>query len=93
MLRGSATITGLVLVLAARRYGVPLVPQGGNTGLVGGSVPRSGAEVVLSLRRLDDLGPVDVLASQVTAGAGVTLAALQAHAAAPGPGIRRPSAG
>jgi FAD/FMN-containing dehydrogenase len=72
------------LVLAARRHGVALVPQGGNTGLVGGSVPRTGAEVVLSLRRLDDLGPVDVLASQVTAGVGVTLAALQAHAAAAG---------
>jgi FAD/FMN-containing dehydrogenase len=72
------------LVMAARDHGVALVPQGGNTGLVGGSVPRTGAEVVLSLRRLDDLGPVDVMAGQVTAGAGVTLAALQAHAAAAG---------
>ncbi|HET6663281.1 MAG TPA: FAD-binding oxidoreductase [Acidimicrobiales bacterium] len=72
------------LVTAARRHRVALVPQGGNTGLVGGSVPRTGAEVVLSLRRLDDLGAVDVLAGQVTAGAGVTLAALQAHAAAAG---------
>jgi FAD/FMN-containing dehydrogenase len=72
------------LVLAARRHGVALVPQGGNTGLVGGSVPRTGAEVVLSLRRLEDLAPVDVLASQVTTGAGVTLAMLQAHAAAAG---------
>jgi FAD/FMN-containing dehydrogenase len=72
------------LVLAARRHGVALVPQGGNTGLVGGSVPRDGAEVVVSLRRLDDLGPVDVLAGQVTVGAGVTLAALQAHAATAG---------
>jgi FAD/FMN-containing dehydrogenase len=72
------------LVLAARRRGVALVPQGGNTGLVGGSVPRTDAEVVLSLRRLDDLGPVDVLAGQVTVGAGVTLAALQAHAATAG---------
>jgi FAD/FMN-containing dehydrogenase len=72
------------LVLAARRHGVALVPQGGNTGLVGGSVPRDGAEVVVSLRRLDDLYPVDVLAGQVTVGAGVTLAALQAHAATAG---------
>jgi FAD/FMN-containing dehydrogenase len=72
------------LVTAARRRRVALVPQGGNTGLVGGSVPRAGAGVVVSLRRLDDLGPVDVLAGQVTAGAGVTLAALQAHAAAAG---------
>jgi FAD/FMN-containing dehydrogenase len=72
------------LVLAARRHGIALVPQGGNTGLVGGSVPRTGVEVVLSLRRLDDLGPVDVLAGQVTVGAGATLAALQAHAATAG---------
>jgi FAD/FMN-containing dehydrogenase len=63
--------------------GVPVVPQGGNTGLVGGSVPMAG-EVVLSLRRLDRLDPVDALAGQVTAGAGVTLAALQRHAAAAG---------
>ena len=72
------------IVLTARGHGVALVPQGGNTGLVGGSVPRAGAEVVLSLRRLDDLGPVDVLAGQVTVGAGVTLAALQARAATAG---------
>src|SRR6478736_5680798 len=56
---------------------VPVVPQGGNTGLVGGGVPRGG-EVVLSLRRLDAIGPVDPATMQVEAGAGVTLAALQA---------------
>ena len=52
--------------------GVPVVPQGGNTGLVGGGVPLHG-EVVLSLARLNQIGPVDRGASQVTAGAGVTL--------------------
>ena len=52
--------------------GIPVVPQGGNTGLVGGGVPRHG-EIVLSLARLTRLGPVDRDASQVTAGAGVTL--------------------
>jgi FAD/FMN-containing dehydrogenase len=52
--------------------GLAVVPQGGNTGLVGGGVPRHG-EVVLSLTRLDRLGPVDQEAAQVTAGAGVTL--------------------
>ena len=49
-----------------------VVPQGGNTGLVGGGVPLHG-EVVLSLTRLNRLGPVDHEAAQVTAGAGVTL--------------------
>jgi len=52
--------------------GVPVVPQGGNTGLVGGGVPLHD-EVVLSLTRLNRLGPVDHEAAQVTAGAGVTL--------------------
>ena len=84
VVRPATTGQVAALVTAARCHGVALVPQGGNTGLVGGSVPRTGAEVVLSLRRLDHVGPVDVLAGQVTAGAGVTLATLQAHAAAAG---------
>ena len=63
--------------------GAAVVAQGGNTGLVGGSVPLAG-EVVLSLRRLARLDDVDPLALQVTAGAGVTLERLQDHAAAAG---------
>lgn len=58
---------------------IAVVPQGGNTGLVGGSVPLAG-EVVLSLLRLNDLDDVDVAAAQVTVGAGATLAAVQEHA-------------
>jgi FAD/FMN-containing dehydrogenase len=64
-----------------------VVPQGGNTGLVGGSVPPpdvAGAAAVLSLVRLTDLGPVDMAAGQVTVGAGVTLANLQGHVAGSG---------
>src|SRR6266545_3347881 len=64
------------LVALARVHRVALVPQGGNTGLVGGSVPLAG-EVVLSLGRLAAIEPVDRLAGQVTVGAGVTLGALQ----------------
>lgn len=56
--------------------GVPVVPQGGNTGLVGGGVPRDG-ELVLSLRRLDTVGPVDPHTPSITVGAGVTAAAVQ----------------
>ena len=55
------------------RAGLSVVPQGGNTGLVGGGVPLHG-EVVLSLTRLTQLSPVDLDARQVTAAAGVTLA-------------------
>jgi FAD/FMN-containing dehydrogenase len=65
--------------------GIAVVAQGGNTGLVGGGVPLAG-EVVLSTRRLDRLDPVDEVAAQVTAGAGVTLGALQRAAA--GHGLR-----
>jgi FAD/FMN-containing dehydrogenase len=63
--------------------GAALVPQGGNTGLVGGGVPSSG-EIVLSLRRLTWLGEVDHLSGQVTAGAGVTIGDLQRHALSAG---------
>ena len=69
------------VVLACAAAGARLVVQGGNTGLVGGGVP-AGGEVLLSLTRLDDVGEVDVAAAQVTAGAGVTLARLQAAARA-----------
>jgi FAD/FMN-containing dehydrogenase len=70
----------VVAVLAAcRAHGAAIVPQGGNTGMVGAGVPRGG-EVVLSSVRLTELGPVDRAVAQVQVGAGVTLAALQAHA-------------
>ena len=65
--------------------GVTVVPQGGNTGLVGGSVPAPGSSsVVLSTRRLDSLGEVDDLSGQVTVGAGATLGDVQRHAKAAG---------
>jgi FAD/FMN-containing dehydrogenase len=60
---------------------VVVVPQGGNTGLVGGSVPLDG-EIVLSLRRLESASPVDAVAGQLTAGAGVTIASVQRAARA-----------
>jgi FAD/FMN-containing dehydrogenase len=79
---GSASEVAAVL-RACREHGAAVVPQGGNTGMVGGGVPRGG-EVVLSLARLRELGEVDGATAQVTVGAGVTLAALQAHARAAG---------
>jgi FAD/FMN-containing dehydrogenase len=74
-------VAGVVAV--CRELGVALVPQGGNTGLVGGGVPLHD-EVVLSLRRLQALEPVDTLAGQVTVGAGVSIGALHRAAAASG---------
>ena len=74
------------VVTACVDAGVPVLPQGGNTGLVGGSVPGhdSAPTVVLSTRRLTRLDPVDELAGQVTAGAGVVLADLHRHVRAAG---------
>lgn len=63
--------------------GIAIVPQGGNTGLVGGSVPLAG-EVVLSLARLAAVGDMDAVGGQVTAGAGATIASVQAAARAAG---------
>ena len=71
------------VMAACSRHGAPVVPQGGNTGLVGAGVPRQ-REVVVSLRRLDEIGEVDAAAGQVTVGAGVPLAALQRAARAAG---------
>jgi FAD/FMN-containing dehydrogenase len=79
---GGAAEVAAVLA-ACREHGAAVVAQGGNTGMVGGGVPRGG-EIVLSLGRLRDLGEVDRATAQVTVGAGVTLAALQAHARAAG---------
>jgi len=65
--------------------GIGVVPQGGNTGLVGGSVPNRGSDaVVISLTRLNQIGEVNAITGQVSVGAGVTLVALQAHARAAG---------
>ena len=73
------------LVEWAIEHRVALVPQGGNTGLVGGGVPSAAAPnttapntcVVVSLRRLDSIGALDGAAGQITVGAGVALASLQ----------------
>ena len=70
-------------------HDVPVLPQGGNTGLVGGSVPAEVPEggrepVIVSTRRLDALGAVDPLSGQVTVGAGATLGNVRRHVEAAG---------
>lgn len=73
-----------ILALAnAARVGV--VPQGGNTGLVGGQIPHeSGREIVLSLSRLKRIRAVDKQTSSMTVEAGVTLETARAAAEASG---------
>ncbi len=83
VVRPDSTAEVAAVLRACAEAGARVVVQGGNTGLVGAAVP-AGGEVLLSLRRLTDLEPVDAVARQVTVGAGVTLAAVQAHARAAG---------
>jgi FAD/FMN-containing dehydrogenase len=67
------------------RTGTPVVPIGGNTGLVAGTQAPAGA-VLLATANLRQLDPVDVDAGQVTAGAGVTLGVLRDHVTSSAPG-------
>ena len=67
---------------------VGIIPQGGNTGLVGAQVPLRGDEVILSLARLDRIRSLDSAAGVMTAEAGVILQ--QAHAAAEAAGAMFP---
>jgi FAD/FMN-containing dehydrogenase len=80
VVRPGSTDEVAAVLRACAEAGAPVVPQGGNTGLVGGSVPRGEPMVVLSTLRLAERGEVDAGASQVTLGAGVTMASWRAHA-------------
>jgi FAD/FMN-containing dehydrogenase len=66
-----AALQALCRFASERRIG--LVPQSGNTGLVGGQVPLMGDEVIVSLRRLDKVRSVDAVAGHMTLEAGVIL--------------------
>ena len=79
---GSVSEVSAVLRLA-NETSTPIVPQGGNTGVVGGQIPDlSGREVVVSLSRLNRIREVDTEGDTMTAEAGVILAEAQRAAAA-----------
>ncbi len=70
---GSVGEVSRLLALCNAR-GLKIVPQGGNTGLVGGQVPsQTGEEIVLSLRRLNRIREIDAAGNTLTVDAGVTL--------------------
>ncbi len=74
--RSTAEVTEILRLCHAARTGV--VPQSGNTGLVGGQIPfEGGTEIVLSLDRMTAIRAVDADGFTLTAEAGVTLAAVQ----------------
>lgn len=77
------------IVAMAAETGVPLVPQGGNTSMVGGATPPTdGSALVLSLRRMNRIRSLDPDANLAVADAGVILANL--HQAAADAGRRFP---
>lgn len=85
--RDTAGVAAIVAAAAAHR--VALVPQGGNTGLVGGGIPAAdGGAVLLSLGRLNRIRAVDAAGLTLTAEAGVILE--HVHEAARGVGCEFP---
>jgi FAD/FMN-containing dehydrogenase len=77
----TAEVAALVKLCAA--HGVPIVPQGGNSGMAGGATPdASGAAIILSLRRMDQIRSLDPAAGQVVCEAGVVLQTLHDSAEA-----------
>jgi D-lactate dehydrogenase (cytochrome) len=80
VLRPGSTAEVAAICKLATEARVALVPQGGNTGLVGGQTPLGG-EVVISLRRLDRIREVDTDSNTMTAEAGVVLQTAQGRAA------------
>lgn len=68
-------------VRLCNEFEVAIVPQGGNTGLVGGTVPRQGSsDVILNLGRLSEIFDVDLENSTMTVAAGAILQQIQAAA-------------
>jgi FAD/FMN-containing dehydrogenase len=81
---GTAAELAAVVQLCARS-GTPIVPQGGNTSMVGGAVPNEdGSELILSTARLNRIRDLDRADMTLTIEAGVTLKAAQVAAAEQG---------
>jgi len=79
VLRPGSTAEVAAICKLASAHKIALVPQGGNTGLVGGQTPHNG-EVVVSMRRLDKIRDVDTASNTMTCEAGVILQVAQQRA-------------
>src|SRR5260370_28801877 len=75
---GSSAEVSAICKLATE-HRIALVPQGGNTGLVGGQTPHHG-EVVVSMRRMDKIRDIDTASNTMTCEAGVVLQIAQQRA-------------
>jgi D-lactate dehydrogenase (cytochrome) len=80
VLRPGSTAEISAICKLATEHRIALVPQGGNTGLVGGQTPHNG-EVVVSTRRLDKIRDIDTASNTMTCEAGVVLQIAQQRAA------------
>ena len=80
VLRPGSTAEVAAICRLATETRTALVPQGGNTGLVGGQTP-CGGEVVISLRRMDKVREIDTRSNTMTVEAGLVLQTAQQRAA------------
>ncbi|HWV62690.1 MAG TPA: FAD-binding oxidoreductase, partial [Oxalicibacterium sp.] len=82
VVRPSSTEEVATIVRLCNEFSVPIVPQGGNTGLVLGGIPdRSGKAVVLSLQRMERIRAIDAVNNTMTVEAGCILQRVQQAAA------------
>jgi FAD/FMN-containing dehydrogenase len=82
VVRPATTTEVASVVRCCAEHGVPVVPQGGNTGLCGGATPHAaGDEVVVALSRLNRVRALDVDNATLTVEAGMPLAGVQQVAA------------
>ncbi|WGS22201.1 MULTISPECIES: FAD-binding oxidoreductase [unclassified Bradyrhizobium] len=79
VLRPGSTAEVSAICKLATEHRIALVPQGGNTGLVGGQTPHNG-EVVVSMRRMDKIRDIDTESNTMTCEAGVVLQVAQQKA-------------
>ncbi|MGM5024098.1 FAD-binding oxidoreductase [Tardiphaga sp. 367_B4_N1_1] len=80
VVRPSSTAEVSAVVTACAKARVPMVPQGGNTGLAGGAQPIASGSVIVSLERMRALRSIDVANDTITVEAGMTLAEVQSRA-------------
>src|SRR5699024_10352626 len=78
VVRPATTEEVAFIVSECRAHQVPIIPQGGNTGLVGGSVAQG--EIILSLGRLNRIRKLDAVNATITVEAGCILQTVQAAA-------------
>jgi FAD/FMN-containing dehydrogenase len=85
LVRPASTAETAAVVAICRDAGIPIVPQGGNTSMVGGSVPDADFDgILLSTQRMNRVRAVDPVNNTVTVEAGCILADIQKQAAARG---------